>query len=89
LSVAKSTQIRFQSRRSQSGEIFLIDRVDAKNEQELVSSLSGLWLAFFNRHARPAGRHDNPMPELTLSPSQGSMNSAAGDFFLEWLDARR
>ncbi len=25
-----------------------------------------------------AGRHDNPMPELTLSPCQGSMNSATG-----------
>ncbi len=23
-----------------------------------------------------AGRYDNPMPEITLSPSQGSMNSA-------------
>jgi hypothetical protein len=23
-------------------------------------------------------RYDNPMPELTLSPSQGSMNSATG-----------
>jgi hypothetical protein len=23
-----------------------------------------------------AGRYDNPMSELTLSPSQGSMNSA-------------
>ncbi len=23
-----------------------------------------------------AGRYNNPMPELTLSPSQGSMNSA-------------
>jgi hypothetical protein len=25
-----------------------------------------------------AGRHDNPMPESTLFPSHGSMNSATG-----------
>jgi hypothetical protein len=25
-----------------------------------------------------AGRYENPLPELTLSPSQGSMNSATG-----------
>jgi hypothetical protein len=28
------------------------------------------------RHHGPAGRYDNSMPELTLSPSRGSMNSA-------------
>jgi hypothetical protein len=27
-------------------------------------------------HVAWRGRYDNPMPELTLSPSQGSMNSA-------------
>ncbi len=30
-----------------------------------------------------AGWHDNPMPELTLSPNHGSMNSAT-DSLLGW-----
>ncbi len=40
---------------------------------------SGIGLSY--RPARihgMAGRYDNPMPELTLSPSDGSMNSTTG-----------
>jgi hypothetical protein len=43
--------------------------------QYTVSEFSGIGLSY--RSASPcclAGRYDNPMPELTLSPSHGSMN---------------
>ncbi len=39
---------------------------------------SGIGLSYRPASHVLACRYDNPMPELTLSPSQGSMNSAAG-----------
>ncbi len=46
------------------------------------SSNSGIWFSYWpaglHGTAPTAGRYDNPMPELTLSASQGSMNLATG-----------
>ncbi len=39
---------------------------------------SGLGLSYRNARLYMAGRYDNPMPELILSPSLGSLNSATG-----------
>jgi hypothetical protein len=41
---------------------------------------SGLGLSYRNARLYMAGRYDNPMPELILSPSQGSMNSATAEY---------
>jgi hypothetical protein len=37
---------------------------------------------------RLAGRYDNPMPELTISPSQRTMNSASDDTDLREKEVR-
>jgi hypothetical protein len=42
---------------------------DSSNADSVIENIEGCSLA---------GPYDNPMPELTLSPSQGSMNSATG-----------
>ncbi len=47
--------------------------IDPEWEDKINSSI-GLSYRPARRH-RTAGRYDNPMPELTLSPSPGSMNS--------------
>ncbi len=78
------TESDMWSRQGQAPESPVAEFIDPDGRDKVNS---GIWLSYRSaRRCSLVGRYDNPTPELTLSPGQGSMNSATGMFV--WLGGR-